>query len=147
MQQRVAVLAVLVLPWWLPAPAAAEPATRHGVSSNLKNFPQATPKEALASALKAVDLKRVDYLLAHLVDTEWVDRRADLYQGGFPELVRESTAKLDGPSVKQLQRFLSEGEFETLDASAVVRLPKTPDRVVRLRKVGERWFLRNLSKP
>ena len=146
MRDRVLTLAILLLPWCLSAAFAVEPA-RFGVEINLKSFPQATPKEALASALKVVDLKRVDYLMAHLTDPDWVDRRVELYQGGFAELVREATAKLDAPAVKQLRRFLDEGDFETLDTGAVVRHKKVPDRIVRFRKVGDRWFLRNMHKP
>ena len=43
-------------------------ATRFGVASDFSSYPQATPKEALSSVLKAIDNKRIDYLLAQLSD-------------------------------------------------------------------------------
>ncbi len=125
----------------------AAAAARHGVEADRKTYPQATAKEALASALKAMDLKRFDYLLAHLSDPDWVDGRVAAYGGGFPELVKETAAKLDPGAVKQLQRFAREGEFETLDTTVVVRHKDVKDRVVRLRKVDGRWFLQSDFKP
>lgn len=120
---------------------------RFGVEPNPKSFPQGTPRQTLASVLKAVDLKRVDYLLAHLADPEWVELRAREYEGGFPELVKEATDTLDAAAVKKLQRFLKEGAFEIVDGTAVARLKNVKDRVVRLRKVDGRWFLQSPFKP
>src|SRR5438876_7020446 len=68
-----------------PRAAGGNATTRHGVAPELKSFPQATPKEALASVLKAVEMKRFDYLLAQLAEPDWVDGRSDAE--GFPELV------------------------------------------------------------
>src|SRR5262245_49107319 len=125
--------------------AGNSPASRHGVAADLKSYPQSTPKEALASVLKAVETKRIEYLLAQLADPDWVDGRSEME--GFQELVRETTAKLAPPAVKQLRRFLQEGEFETLDAQAVIRLKSVKDRVVRLRKLDNRWYLLQTNKP
>src|SRR5438552_17204398 len=59
-----------------------EPAARYGIAPDLKTFPQATAKEALASVLKAVEAKRFDYLVAQLADPEFVDDRVKrLYAG------------------------------------------------------------------
>jgi hypothetical protein len=146
---RFAVLAALVGLSGLPTPAGAgeKSPARHGVTADLKSFPQATPKQALASVLKAIDLKRIDYLLAQLSEPEWVDERVKIYEGGFAELTKETAARLDPPAVKKLARFLKEGEFETLDGTAVVRLKDVKDRVVRLRKIDRRWYLENRYKP
>src|SRR5262249_24121734 len=95
-------------------------------------------KEAFASVLKAIESKRIDYLLAQLSDPEWVDGRVEAYEGGFGDLVKETTAKLDPPAIKRLGRFLKEGEFETIDATVVVRLKDIKDRVVRLRRLAGR---------
>lgn len=139
----VAVMACLTL----PAAQGEKSSARYEVEAHPKSFPQGTPKEALASVLKAIDLKRIDYLLAHLSDPDWVDERAKTYEGGFTELVKEATAQLDPPAVKKLSRFLKEGTFEMLDGSAVVQLKDVKDRVVRLRKVGARWYLESRFKP
>jgi hypothetical protein len=146
---RFALLAALASLSWLPVPATGSEKTlaRHGVAADLKSFPQATPKQVLASVLKAIDLKRIDYLLAQLSDPEWVDERVKVYEGGFAELARETTARLDAPAVKKLARFLKEGKFETLDGTAVVHLKDVTDRVVRLRKLNGRWYLESRNKP
>ena len=146
---RIAVLAGLAGLCGLPAPARGNEKSlaRHGVAADLESFPQATPKQALASVLKAVDLKRIDYLLAQLSDPGWVDERVKVYEGGFAELARETAGRLDPPAVKKLTRFLKEGAFETLDGTAVVRLKDVKDRVVRLRKIDSRWYLESRFKP
>jgi hypothetical protein len=126
---------------------ADAPVSRHGVAIDIKSYPQATPKETLASVFKAVELKRFDYLVAQLSDPEDVDARVEVLAGGFKEVVKEAEEKLDAPAVKKLKRFLQEGEFETLENQAVVRLKDAPNRVVRLRKISKRWYLQNTSKP
>src|SRR5437660_3707778 len=123
-----------------------EPASRFRVAPDLKTYPQGTAKETLASVLEAIKKKRIDYLLAQLADPDWVDGRVAAYEGGFDELVKETTAKLDPPAVKRLGRFLAGGEFETVDATAVVRLKDVKDRVVRLRRLNGRWYLQSVNK-
>jgi hypothetical protein len=130
-----------------PTLAADAPMTRHGVQPDLKSFPQATPKEALASVIKAADLKRHDYLLAQLADPDWVDARVEVLADGFKDALKEVSVKFDPPAIKQLKRLLDEGEVETLDTSAVVRHKEVSDRVVRLRKINKRWYLQHSNRP
>src|SRR6185369_5901737 len=113
---------------WADAPA------RHGVTADLKAYPQATPKETLASVIKAADARQYDYLLAQLADPDWVDARIKSASDGFKEVVQETANRLDPPRIKLLRRFLDEGEVETLDSTAVFRLKDVKDRVVRLHK-------------
>ncbi|HKB42351.1 MAG TPA: hypothetical protein VKD72_38345 [Gemmataceae bacterium] len=124
-----------------------EPAARYQVVADLKTYPQGTAREAFAAVLKAIENKRIDYLLAQLADPDWVDGRVKAYADGFEELVKETTAKLDPPAVKRLGRFLKDGEFETVDSTVVVRLKDVNDRVVRLRRADGRWYLQSLNKP
>jgi hypothetical protein len=126
---------------------AGAPAERYGVTADLKTYPQANPKETLASVLKAADAKRYDYLLAQLADPEWVDARVKAAAGGFKEAVEETANRLDPPRVKLLRRFLEEGELETLDSTATFRLKNVKDRIVRLHKQNNRWYLRHSNKP
>jgi hypothetical protein len=123
------------------------PGTRYGIPPDLRSYPQGTPKETLASVLKAVDLKRFDYLLAQLAEPDWVDARVEVLAGGFKDAVTEAAERLDAPAVKQLKRFLDEGELETLDTSATMRLKSAKDRVVRLRKIDKRWYLLHTNRP
>lgn len=125
--------------------AAVQADKRYDIESDLKTYPQGTPKEALASVLKALEGKRVDYLLAHLADPQFVDQRVKENGGSFKELVKEATGKLvDDPSaLKQLRRFLSDGEWKTEENSATVQLKDAGGRQVFLRKIGGRWFMEN----
>src|SRR5262245_48322911 len=97
------VLALVVL----TALTAAQPAARYGVEADLKTYPQGMPKEALASVLKAIDAKRIDYLLAHLADPQFVDQRVKENGGRFDALLEETRAKLldDPGAAKQLSKF------------------------------------------
>jgi hypothetical protein len=128
----------------------AEPAaSRYGVGADLQAFPQATPKDAFASVLKAIEAKQIRYLLAQLADPTWVDQRVQTYNDSFDEVVKESTVKLGNPAtIKELRRYLTDGEWEEFEGTAWSRLPGVEERVF-LRKVGTRWFLENrkLVKP
>jgi hypothetical protein len=124
--------------------AAAEdkPVSRYGIEADLKTFPQATPHEAFGSILKAIETKRIDYLIAHLADPDWVEKRVRLY-GSFPDVVKEASAKLDNPAtIKLFQRFYKEGAWDDLDTTGWSRLKNTPERIL-MRKIGTRWFLEN----
>src|SRR5262245_42037055 len=124
-------------------------AKRYGIDADLKTYPQATPKEALASVLKAIENKKADYFAAHLADPEFVDRRLKETTSGFPQFVEEVTAKLvtDPGPLKQLQRFLKDGAWEITGDRAVVRVKDLADRCVYLRQIDNRWYLENRFQP
>ena len=48
---------------------------RYGVVPRLKSFPQDTPQKALRSAVEAAERGEYAYLLAHLMDPQFVDAR------------------------------------------------------------------------
>lgn len=124
------------------------PPKRYGVEAEPLVYPQDMPKTALQSVLKAIENKRFDYLLAHLTDPEFVDQRVQMVHGGkFEGLVDETTEKLTkNPStVKQLRRFLAEGEWEMDENRASAQLKDTQDRVF-LKKIKDRWFFENNNK-
>jgi hypothetical protein len=126
------------------------PPRRYGIEVNLRDYPQETPKETLASVLRAIERGRINYLLAHLADPAFVDKRVkEIYGGNFEELVRETTHKLtDNPAaVKELKRFLKEGEWEGGDTTASVKLKNIKERQVFFRKIGRRWYLENRQRP
>jgi hypothetical protein len=141
--------------------AAQEPAKlnkRYGLDVNLNSYPQKTPQEALLSIGKAVENKRMDYLMAHLADPRFVDESVANYQsvmtkGGdkakrflaFDRLVSETTQYfLEDPTlIRELRRFGKEAEWETMDNQAVGTLKAIQGRKVFLRKHEDRWFLEN----
>jgi hypothetical protein len=131
------------------APDEAPP-KRYGIEANLRDYPQETPKETLASVLRAIEKGRINYLLAHLADPTFVDQRVkQVYGGNFDELVRETNDKLTGnpDAVKELNRFLKDGEWEAAETTAAVKLKDVKDRQVFFRKIGQRWYLENRQKP
>ena len=142
-------IGLLVVPaaWAEPA-KDAKPAAPFGIEADLAAYPQTTPKDALTSVLKAIDNKRIDYLLAQLADPDFVARRVEANGGKFDDLVKETAAKLaaESSAVKQLRRFLEEGTWDIRGATATVSLKALEDRHVYLRKAGDRWVLENQQK-
>jgi len=122
--------------------------SRHGIALHLKIYPQATAREALASVLKAIEAGHLDYLTAQLADPTFVDERVQRrFSGQFNQQVEDVRARLDPGTVKLLQRFLKDGEWAEDKDKASVRLKDAKDRVVLLRKIGDRWFLEHQNKP
>jgi hypothetical protein len=140
---RAAAGALLVL----VAAGADAPPERFGVAADLKAFPQATPQEALASVVKAAEAKRFDYVLAQLADPAWVDDRVKRpFAGDFAAAVEDARSQL-GPAVRTLGKFVKDGKWSVEGDRATATLEEVKDRVVRLRKVGDRWFLEHRNTP
>jgi len=139
------VFAGLILLAALAAPAADAPAKRFGVAADLKTFPQATPQESLAAVLKAIEMKRADYIVAQLADPEFVDRRVKATS--YDELLAETTAKLvnDPGIAKLLRAFADKGEWTKEDSAASITL-KDNERIVSFCKIDGRWFLKQPYK-
>ncbi|HEY7312703.1 MAG TPA: hypothetical protein VH643_25280 [Gemmataceae bacterium] len=122
-------------------------ATRYGIAPDPKMYPQGTAKETLASVLKAVEAKRVDYVVAQLADPSFVDDRVKrLYAGRFEEQVEDTRARLDPLTIKQLQRFLKNGDWQEDGDRVMVRL-KDNERRLYFKKDDGRWFMEHGSKP
>lgn len=152
---------VLALAWPLALPAQNEPAPkltkRYGYQFEPDLFPQKTPQEALQSIVKAIDAKKIDYLLAHLADPKFVDDRIAEYKAllkggddvktilGFERLSRETAAHFreDPLLVKELRQYLKDADWELQEAAATATLKTASPRRVFLRKREERWFLEN----
>jgi len=131
------------------APGRSDDKTsRYGVALDTKTYPQSTAKEALASAIKAIEAKKFSYLVAHLADPYFVDDRVKrIYGGKFDEQVDDTKARLDPVIVKQLKRFAKEGEWEVEKTTATVTHKDLKDRVVHLTKKGDRWYLEHNFSP
>lgn len=128
--------------------AQPDAAVRLGVAADLKTYPQSTPKETLASVLKAVEAKKIDYVVAQLADPQVIDQRLKDNGGKFDEIVQEARARLlDDPSaVKLLERFLKEGDWKVEENQAVASLKEGSDRRVFFRKAQGRWYLQNRQR-
>jgi hypothetical protein len=145
---RKALAFIFCLSWVALALGQDAPGKRYGIDADLKGFPQGTAKEALTSVVKAIDAKRIDYLLAQLADPQWVDDRVEGNGGSFKELVEEAKAKLvDDPGpLKKLRKLLSEGEWKTVEATAIVHLKEATDQAVFFKKTAGRWYMENRKK-
>jgi hypothetical protein len=124
------------------------PTKRFGIEPDLKTYPQAAPKETLASLLKAVDAKRTDYILAQLADPDWVDRRVKELDGGFTALLEESASRLigDPSTVKRLKKLSVDGEWKIDADTAFVQLKDIEESALFFRKSAGRWFVENRKK-
>jgi hypothetical protein len=123
------------------------PQRRYGVVVDLDKFPQASPKDTLASLVKAIDENRIDYVLAQLADPEFVDRRVQDYGGRFEEVVREAKGKLvDNPATRnRLKRYSRTGEWQEGESDASVGVKDGTDRIF-FRKIDNRWYMENRKK-
>ncbi len=123
-------------------------ATRYGVDADTDAFSQKTAKDALASVLKAIQTKKIDYLAAQLSDPAFVDKRVKENHGGqFEDFVKEITANLldDPDRVKQLNHYLKAGKWEEGENSAAVEVKDAKEKVF-FKKLEGRWFLENRKK-
>jgi hypothetical protein len=121
--------------------------TRYGIAPDLGTYPQATARQTLESLLKAVESKRVDYVVAQLADPAFVDDRVKrLYGGRFEEQVEDTRARLDPLTIKHLQRFLKHGSWQEGDARVSVRL-EGEQRCLYFRKDKGRWFMEHTGQP
>lgn len=126
--------------------AAAGPDARYGIDPDAKTYPQGTAKEALASVIKAIEARRVDYVVAQLADPGFIDDRVKrVYGGRFEEQVEDTQGRLGPATLKQLQRFAKEGKWTIDEERASVDLDADRERVVRFTRKGGRWYLENRS--
>jgi hypothetical protein len=150
MRKVVAILVcVLIMETGVQAQKGKAPPKRYGIEADLEDYPQAAPKVALESVLKAIDNKKIDYLLAHLADPTWVDDLVKtIHDGKFEGLVKETSDKIakDPTMIKELRRILKEGEWKEDDAAASACLKDAKDSCVFLRKIEGRWFLEDRKK-
>jgi hypothetical protein len=134
---------------------------RFGIEAERNRYPQDTPQKALASVLRAIDNNQVDYLLAHLADPRFVDKRVADREAQYPNLdkksrqraafevlVKETTAHFaeEPQLVKDLRRFSSKGEWEAKDNEASAKVKELPSRRVFLRRVETGWVLEDRQK-
>ena len=131
---------------------------RFGYEVDEESYSQQTPEKAMKSIAAALDKKKVDYLLAHIANPEFVDLWVDAYKGDFPKgkeegkrllafdrLVRETNLyyQNDPLIIKDLRIFAKEAKWAEEGETATGTVETIPARKVFLRKIGDRWFLEN----
>ena len=115
-------------------------------------------KEALQSAVKALEGKRVNYLVAQIADPAYVDNSIAEYKKffqkgpeagktflAFDRLVREVTTYYteDPELLNELRRFAKDGEWDAKEDKASATVKALPGRQVFMKKLEGRWFLEN----
>ncbi len=50
-------------------------------------------------------------------------------------------------AIKQLGKFLKDGEWKVEEKTAEARLKDVSDRSVRFFKIGDRWYMENSYRP
>jgi len=131
---------------------------RFGFDVDEETFSQQSPEKAMQSIAKALDRKKVDYLLAHIADPAFVDYwvnhyKVDFTQGSeegkrllaFERLVTETNLYYgnDPLILRDLRKFAKEAKWAEEGDKAVGTVEGIAGRKVYLRKIGERWFLEN----
>lgn len=136
----------------LSAPLLAQdkgktPDPRYGVAADADRFPQSTPKEALASIVRALDEKRFDYFLAYLADPVTIDAQVGDKKAAddFGGLVRMVTERFkDDPSMEaDLKHLHKDGTWDEKGEQATVRAGRLTGKIARFKKVHGRWVLEN----
>ncbi len=145
----------------LPQAGKDKEVKRFGILLDTGRFPQEKPEQALSSVVKAIQLKQIDYLLAHLADPKFVDHKVDelkkQFGGGkeearaylaFQKLVKITAEHFDEDpgKVKDLQRFAKDATWQDNGKLAVGTLKNLPSRKVFLRKIDGRWMLEDREK-
>lgn len=142
---RLLTVLVLVLAYGLLSPAQGIKFTRYNIDYDSNSYSQDSPKQTLASVLRALNERRVDYVLAQLSDPEFIDEQvARVYGGKFEELVKTVKVKFanDPDIIKNLIRFSKEGDWELGDTTASAKLKDLKEKIF-FRKIESRWFFEN----
>ena len=95
-------------------PEKTPPQPRFGMAPNLVGYPQANVKDALNSAIKAIEREKYDYLAAHLLDTKFIDARVT------------DRAKVLESSVDQEFRIVRENQRKDTNVPFREQLPSDP---------------------
>ncbi|MCG8583571.1 MAG: hypothetical protein MI757_02540 [Pirellulales bacterium] len=115
---------------------------RYGYKVDGEQYPQTSPKEALASVIKAIESGNITYMLAHLIDPEEVDQkfkgRADQLEG----LASKTTAAKRRKLAQILARHLTEGAWTLGGTTTRCETKDISDATFS--RVGDRWFMQNV---
>jgi hypothetical protein len=92
-----------------PPPKGPEgPVVRYGVPYRPKSYPQATPKQALASVIEAAEKNEFPYLVAHLVEPNLIDARVNARAKQFEGIVEDELGRLRESQRPNLDRIAPE---------------------------------------
>lgn len=101
-----ALLAAVAVAAQPPAdPKAAKSLRTYGVPLRLRVFPQETPQAAVRSVIEAVEKGETAYLVAHLLDPQFVDDRVEDRRKQLLPATEEDLAKLRAAQSQAPERY------------------------------------------
>lgn len=106
-------------------------------------YPQATPRDTVASIMDALETSNARYVMAHLVSPTQVDQRLRGDVQALEKLISGMTPAKSQHLLDQLDQHLAEGEWRIGRRYAASKVDGLPD--VTLEKIGDRWFMYNVS--
>ncbi len=118
---------------------------RFNVIADLTLYPQDTPKKIAASVLKALEKERFDYITAHLLDPEFIDRRIKSTASTADQLIEEIKSHFtkEPDLLKALKTILRSGEITDDGQKASIKHKDYPNTQIFLRRIEDRWFIEN----
>lgn len=125
-----------------------ENVTRLGMASDYEIYPQSTPKELIASLLKAINRERYDYLVAHLMEPGFIDDRVQRTNLKLDDIAKEIKSKFQAqPELqKDLIKLLNSGEQTDSGTTVIITHKDVKNQQVYLKKIGDRWYVENRQK-
>ena len=126
------------------AQQAAKDGRRFGISLNTDFYPQDSPKNTLASLIRALDKERYDYIAAHLLNPAYVDEQLRASAPTFENEAREHVVSeaLDKKGFSKefignrVQELAAQENFANLVRRVKTTLEDNPDSVKELRKLA-----------
>lgn len=150
MKNVVIVLFMLVNCAYNPGPLPAQAVKeigRFGIALDEASFPQNSPENLRKSLLKALDLDKIEYLLAHLADPLFIDKNIkEVHEGNFAKQVAETREKLKKGLKSPLESLLKDGKLEVTAKSASLKDSTLKDFALSMKLENNKWYMENNKK-
>ena len=150
MKNVVVVLFMLVNCAYNPGPLPAQAVKeigRFGIALDEASFPQNSPENLRKSLLKALDLDKIEYLLAHLADPLFIDKNIkEVHEGSFAKQVAETREKLKKGLKSPLESLLKDGKLEVTAKSASLKDSTLKDFALSMKLENNKWYMENNKK-
>ncbi len=122
-----------------------EASERYGIRLDLERYPQDSPHATVQSIVKAARLGELPYLIAQLVAPLQVDAKLRKDRRALAALVARATPERTQRLIDAMRAHLKQGQWAATRRTAVSHAQDLP--TLRLRKVGQRWYLSNTIRP
>ncbi len=90
-----------------------DPQPRYGIAAKPKLYPQNTAKRALLSAVEALEKGEIAYLVAHLMDSDFVEARLADRAKQFEEIAELELSRLRDFQLRNKDKFRPEDRLPT----------------------------------